>query len=287
MQEIKVAAVSTKNWIGEPDRSIKNMSRWAREAAEEGAELVVFPELGVNGFVHHEIVWDIAEPVPGPSTDKLIAIAGDLGIVVCFGILERDADITYNTQVLVNGDGVIGKQRKIHIPGREYMHWRSGFEVEVFDIGKAKVGITICYDSLFPELARSLYLKGAEILIMPFAYNTGPRSRFPEEEITGMCYRSTCFLNGCYGIICNNAGTRKKNQYEPEGMRFPGWAGVISPRGDVLDFTRDKGNGQAISITMLDPEVLAARRRHAYFTPRYLRPEAYTHIDSIYNTHER
>lgn len=278
MQEIKVAAVSTRNWIGEPDKSIRNMARWARDAAEQGAELVVFPELGVSGFVHNEVVWDIAEPVPGPSTDKLVAIAADLGIVICFGILERDADITYNTQVLVNGEGIIGKQRKIHVPGREYLYWRSGFEVEVFDIGKAKVGITICYDSLFPELARTLYLKGAEVLIMPFAYHTGPRSRFPEEEITGLCYRTTCFYNGCYGIICNNAGTRKKNQWEPEGKRFPGWAGVINPRGDVLSFTRGRGNGQAMSLAVLDPEQLAGRRRNTYFTPRYLRPDTYMQI---------
>lgn len=275
MEKLKVAAVSTLNRIGDPEWSVRNMARWARKAATDGAELVVFPELGVNGYVRNEIVWDLAEPVPGPSTDKLIAVARELDTILCFGILEREADIIYNTQVLVNGDGIIGKQRKIHIPGFEYLYWRSGSSVEVFDIGKAKVGITICYDSLVSELARSLYLKGAEVLIMPFAYNTGPRSRFPEEEITAMCYRTTCFTNGCYGILCNNAGTRKKNKLEPEGMRFPGWAGVLSPRGDVFSFTRGKGNGQAMSVAELDPELLAQRRRHAYFIPRYLRPEIY------------
>lgn len=279
MEEIKVASVSTRNWIGEPEKSLRNMARWARKAAEQDAELVVFPELGVNGYVHHEVVWDLAEPIPGPSTDQFIAIADDLGIVICYGILERDADITYNTQALVNGDGLLGKQRKIHMPGQEYLYWRSGFEIEVFDIGKAKVGITICYDSLFSELARSLYFKGAEVLIMPFAYGTGPRSRFPEEDITGLCYRTTCFLNGCYGIVCNNAGTRKQNKWEPKGNKFPGWAGVFGPQGDVVSFTRDKGNGEAMSVAVLNSEKLAQRRRNTYFIPRCLRPEIYVQVN--------
>lgn len=275
MEEIKIAAVSTRNWIGEPEKSLENMARWAKKAAKQKAELVVFPELCVNGYFYHEAAWDLAELVPGPSTDMLIGLAADLGITICFGILERDADITYNTQVLVNGTGIIGKQRKIHMPGEEYLYWRSGSEIEVFDIGKVKVGITICYDSLFSELARSLYFKGAEVLIMPFAYDTVPRNRFPEEDITGMCYRTTCFSNGCYGIVCNNAGTRKKNKWEPKGRKFPGWAGVFGPQGEIVTFTREKGNGEAMAVAVLKPEKLAERRRNTYFIPRCLRPEIY------------
>ena len=280
MQEIKVAAVSTYNWIGEQERSLRNMAQWARKAAREGAELVVFPELGVSGYVHHKIVWDLAEPVPGPSTEALIALASELGIVICFGILERDADVTYNTQVLVNGNGVIGKQRKVHMPGSEYLYWRSGFTVNTFDIGKIRVGIMICYDSLFFELARTLYYKGAEVLIMPFAYNTDPhRSRFPEENMTAMVYRSQCYSNGCYGIICNNAGGREKNKYEPDGIKFPGWAGVFGPDGSVPAFTREEGTGESMAVAVLDPEEVAKRRRDTYFVPRCLRPEMYQMID--------
>lgn len=279
MKEIKVAAVSTRNWIGEPEKSLANMARWCRKAAKQGAEFVVFPELGVNGYVKHEVAWDLAEPVPGPSTERIISLAADLGIIICFGILERDADIIYNTQVLVDKGGIIGKQRKIHMPGQEYLYWRGGFRIEVFDIGKAKVGITICYDSLFAELARSLYFKGAEVLIMPFAYDTKPRRQFPEEDITGLCYRVTCFTNGCYGIICNNAGSRKKSKWEPKGKKFPGWAGIFGPQGEVVAFTRQKGNGEAMSIAVLKPEKLAERRRNTYFIPRCLRPDIYMQIN--------
>jgi len=279
MQKLKAAAVSTRNFIGEPERSIRNMKKWARKAAEKGAELVVFPELCVNGYFHHAEVWDVAETIPGPSTDKLVAVAGELGVVLCYGILERDADVTFNTQVLVNGDGIIGKQRKIHMPGNEYLYWRGGFEIDAFDIGKARVGIMVCYDSLFMELARSLYFKGAEILIMPFAYGTMARARFPEEDLTGLCYRVACYSNGCYGVICNNAGTRGKNKYEPNGRKFPGWAGILGPDGSVVDFTRQRGNGEAMAIAELEPEKIAERRRNTYFVPRCLRPEMYVSIE--------
>jgi predicted amidohydrolase len=276
MDKLKVAAVSTKNFIGEPERSIRNMSKWARKAAAKEVDLIVFPELGVNGYIQHNISWDLAECIPGPSTDKLISLSKEVNAVICFGILERDADIVYNTQVLVSDNGIIGKQRKIHMPPDEYSYWRSGFQIETFDIGKAKVGITICYDSLFSELARSLYFKGAEILIMPFAYNTSiPSSRFPEEDINALYHRSTCYSNGVYGILCNNAGNRKKNKWEPNGNQFPGWAGVFGPNGKIVSFTRQKGNGEAMSIATLEPKILENRRNNAWFVPRRLKPEIY------------
>ena len=111
---------------------------------------------------------------------------------------------------------------------------------------------------------------------MPFAYNTPvPRNRFPEEDITALCYRTTCYSNGFYGIVCNNAGNRKKNKWEPEGNKFPGWAGVFGPDGDVISFTRGKGNGEAMSIATLDPKPLEMRRKNACFVPRCLKPEIY------------
>ncbi|GAH36325.1 unnamed protein product [marine sediment metagenome] len=279
MRKLRVAAVSTRNWVGEADRSIKNMARWARKAAGEGAELICFPELGVNGYLWSDYVWDIAETVPGPSTDKLVELAGEVGAVLCFGIAEREADIVYNTQVLVRGDGIIGRQRKIHMPGREYLYWRSGFAIDTFDIGKARLGITICYDSLFSEMCRTLFFKGAEVLIMPFAYATGPRSKFPERDISALTYRVHCNSNGCYGIVVNNAGSRKKSRRDPFDRKFPGWAGVFGPDGSIVAFTRQRGNAQAMVLADLDPKAIAKRRRGTYFVPRCLRPDMYCGIE--------
>jgi len=278
MEAITVAAVSTKNWVDQKERSIENIRRWARKAKGKGAEFILFPELGVSGYLHSSRAWDIAETVPGPSVNRLVEIAGELDTTLCFGILERDADIVYNTQVVVDGNGIVGKQRKIHMPGVEYLYWRGGFEIDTINIGKARIGITICYDSLFSEMARTLFFKGAEILVMPFAYETMPRERFPEEDLTALTYRVHCYINGCFGIVANNAGTRRKTKGE-KGFRFPGWAGIFGPDGEVIEFTRRKGNGEAMVVSELDPERLAKRRRNPYFVPRCLRPELYETID--------
>lgn len=279
MEKMKVAAVSTRNWIGEQDRSIKNMEQWAKKAVQQGAEFVLFPELGVNGYFHSTHTWDVAEPVPGPSVNRLIEMAGSLDVILCFGILEKDADVVYNTQVVVNGEGIMGSQRKIHMPGDEYLYWRGGFEIDTIDIGKARIGITICYDSLFSEMARTLFFKGAEILVMPFAYNTGPRAQFPEEDLTALTYRVHCYINGAYGILANNAGKREKSDMEDEERTFPGWAGIIDPHGKIADFTREDGRGEAMAIAELDPEKMAERRRNTYFVPRCLRPDLYRSIN--------
>jgi len=275
MQRLKVAAISTRNWIGEQDRSIDNMTRWARDATSQGVEFLVFPELCVSGYFHSTHAWDVAEPVPGPSVDRLIGVADDLNAVLCFGVLERDADIVYNTQVVVSGKGILGKQRKIHMPGPEYYYWRGGFEIEAIDIGAARIGIMICYDALFSEMARTLFLKGAEIFVMPFGYSTGPREVFPEEDLTGLTYRVLCHSNGAYGIAANNAGTREETGQEGSKMHFPGWAGVFGPDGKVVVWSREPGNGETMVLAELDPAAIADRRRNIYFVPRCLRPDLY------------
>ena len=131
-------------------------------------------------------------------------------------------------------------------------------------------------DSLFSELTRSLFLLGAEILLMPFAYwEPVHRSKYPEEEITGRKYRTTCYKNGFFGIVANNTGERSATEQEPEGRKFLGWAGVFDPNGDALDFTRQEGIGEAMSMVELYPKLIQERRSNPWFQLRCLRPEVY------------
>lgn len=281
MKKITVAAVSTKNHVAQPDVAMRTIVRWGRKAAGQGAELVVFPELCISGYFYSDHVWDAAEPVPGPSTDKLVAAARDLGVILCAGLLEREAGVVFNTQVLADGDGLIGKQRKLHIPTVETPYWRGGFEAEVFDIPQGRLGITICYDSRIPDLARTLCYKGAEIIIMPFAYGTMARAKFPEQAIDAMDYRAGCWRNGCYGIIVNNAGQRAKHKLDDRARWFPGWAGVFDPNGAVVAFTRQRGRGEAMVTATLDPKLITERRQNQNYTARYLRPDLYSQISDI------
>jgi len=275
MEKIVVAAASVKNLVGRPDKSIENMGKWITSAAENQVELILFPELNVSGYITTPIAQQIAEPIPGPSTQKIITLAGQNNLIIGFGLIEKDADRYFCTHVLVSGDGVLGKQRKIHVPAHERPFWQAGNEIDVFDIGKAKVGITICRDSFFDEMTRTLYFKGAEILLMPFTYYNIPRNQYLKGTIHGMSLIKTCWTNGSYALVCNSAGERSPNEWDPKGRKFPGWAGAINPWGGVMDFIEDEGNDEAMIIAELDPAELEDRRHHPNFLAAELRPELY------------
>lgn len=244
-------------------------------AAEQGAELILFPELNVSGYVPSDMARQIAETVPGPSTDKVNRLAERYGMTVAFGLIERDGDQLYCTHILVNGEGVIGKQRKIHVPTQEQPAWSAGNAIEIFDIGKARVGITICRDSFFDEMTRTLYFKGAEIVLMPFGYYNVPRNQYLQETIHGKSLVKSAWTNGFYELVCNSAGNRPPSSVEPRGRKFPGWAGVINPWGSVLEFVDDEGNDEAIIVRRLDPDILNDRRNHPNFLAKELRVALY------------
>jgi predicted amidohydrolase len=275
MLKLAVAAISTRNYLGQPEESLKSMRNWTRSAVDQGAELILFPELNVTGYIQHAVARQFAETIPGPSTERVIQLAGDMGVILACGILERQNDDFFCTHVIVNGDGLIGKQRKIHTPLQEKSFWGAGNSIDVFDTGKARVGITICRDSFFDEMTRTMYFKGAEIVLMPFGYFNVPRSRYLKESIHGMSIIKACWANGFYAVVCNSAGDRTASEWEPQGSRFPGWAGVIDPWGSVLSFIDREGNDEAMVVVDITPETLQDRRNHPNFLAGELRPELY------------
>ncbi|RPI78432.1 MAG: hypothetical protein EHM41_24835 [Chloroflexi bacterium] len=275
MDSLIAAAISTRNLIGEPDAAIENMEGWIRQAAEQDAELVLFPELNVSGYITNPVASRIAESVPGPSTEKILCLAERYSMTIAFGLIEQEHSNLYCTHVIVNGNGVLGKQRKIHVPAQEQSYWGAGNAIDVIDIGKAKVGITICRDSFFDEMTRTLYFKGAEILLMPFGYYNVPRGQYLNETIHGKSLVKSAWTNGFYELVCNSAGNRPPSMYEPKGKKFPGWAGIIDPWGEVLGFLEDEGNDEGMIVRRLDPGVLLDRRNHPNFLAKELRVDLY------------
>lgn len=275
MQDIIVAAASIRNLIGQPDAAISSMENWARQASEKGAGLILFPELNVSGYITAPIAASIAEPVPGPSTEKIAHFAKQFAITIAFGLIEREGSGTFCTHVLVGPDGYIGKQRKIHVPAQEQPYWQAGSSIGVFNIGPVKVGISICRDSFFDEMTRTLYFMGAEVVLMPFGYYNVPRSRYLKDTIHGMSIMKAGWTNGYYCVAVNSALDREPNEWEPEGRKFPGWAGVVSPWGRVMQFTEDEGNGECMVVEKLTAEELDDRRGHPNFLAKELRPELY------------
>jgi len=287
MQSIRVAAVSMNSELGKPTQALEAIAAWSARAKAEGAELVLFPELIIPGHCTPN-TWEIAEPVPdGPSVQRLTTLARDLGLFLSVGLAEKTRDIVYNTQVVVGPRGYVGKQRKIHLSRDEVLYYKGGKELPVLNLGSCRVGIVICYDNMFPEVARILALRGAEILLMPHAarirmWDDTPASeaaarRQSFEFLKGYALRTR--ENACFGVLADQAGRAGYvDLYPRDHPNQPHHAGaalIFGPDGEVVAHAQTERIRDEMVVTMLEAAALARERSQPNYTLRTRRPELF------------
>jgi len=288
MQTICVAAVSLNSPLGQVETALENVGRWSRQAAEQGAELVLFPELLVHGHCTPN-TWELAEAVPdGPSVRRLIELAGRHGLFLSVGLSEKQNDLVYNTQVLVGPEGYIGKQRKLHLSRDEVLFYKGGRELPVYDIGKCKLGTVICYDNLFPEPARILALRGADVLLMPHAARSKMWDDTPESmaaarehayELFTTSYTMRARENSCFVLLADQAGRAGYvDTYPPDSPsqpHHPGAAIAIGPDGQLLATTQRRKILDEMIVVTLPADQLAKERGNPNYTLKTRRPELF------------
>lgn len=288
METIRVAAVSMNSLLGQTQRNLETMAEWCEKAAREKAELVVFPELVVSGHCSPN-TWEVAEAIPdGPSVQRLIELARRYNTILSFGMAEKERDIVFNAQVLVGPQGYIGKQRKLHLSRDEVMMYKGGREIVVFDLGKCKVGMVICYDNWFPEIARILALRGADIILMPHAAREKPWEDTPESEAASRraildyftsCYAMRARENACFAVFTDQAGRAgyvdTYPRDHPNQPHHPGAAIFFGPDGSVLQTTQTERIRDEMIVQDLDPALLTGPRSHPNYTLRNRRPELF------------
>jgi len=287
MQTIRVAAVSMNSELGKPDRALAAIAGWCERAAAEEAELVLFPELVVPGHCAPN-TWDLAESVPeGPSIQRLIGLARQHRLFLSAGLAEKERDIVYNTQVMVGPAGYMGKQRKLHLSRDEVLYYKGGRELPVFDLGNCTVGIVICYDNLFPEPARILALRGADVLLMPHAARLKMWDETPESEAAARRY-SFEFLRGyglrarenaCFAVLADQAGRAGcVDLYPPNHPNQPHHAGAVlifGPDGELLAHAQTERIRDEMVVATLDATALARERSQSNYPLRTRRPELF------------
>jgi predicted amidohydrolase len=221
----KIAAVATP-FIPGVDASLAYIERAVRSAR---ADLVVLPEGVLGGYLTgHEIEVD------GPEIARLCEIAGDT--VVCAGFNEIGG---YSSAVCVSGDGVLGHQRKVHIPPSEVGLFNPGSGFAAFDTPVGRVGMLVCYDKVFPEAARTLALDGAEVIASLAAWplcRQAPSRRIAADTQTrqfNLLDEARAIENQVVWVSSNLAGWIGR-------LRFPGQAKVVDPSGRVLARTRGR-----------------------------------------------
>ncbi len=290
MRTTRVAAVSMNGYLGEPERVLRAIDGWCERAAAEKAELVLFPELVIHGHCTPN-TWALAEPVPdGPSVGRLVEIAHKHRLVLCAGMSEKERDIVFNTQVLVGPDGYIGKQRKLHLSRDEGFYYKGGREISVFDIGPCKVGLVICYDNQFPEIARVLALRGAEVILMPHAarfkvWEDNPQSEAAARRHTHHFYAPYALRareNACFAVLADQTG---RAGYVPQWPRdsenqphHAGAALVWGPDGELIVSTQQERICEEMILATLDAALLARERSLANYMLRTRRPELFGEI---------
>ena len=268
------------------------LSSEIREAASRGARLVVLQELHNTPYfcqTEDTRLFDLAEPIPGPSTDFYGALAAELHIVMVTSLFERRAPGLYhNTAVVFEADGSIaGKYRKMHIPDDPAYYEKFyftpgdlGFQPIRTSVGT--LGVLVCWDQWYPEAARLMALRGAEILIYPTAI--GWESSDPEEEQKRQLgawmtvQRGHAVANGLPLLAVNRVGHEPDPSGQTGGIQFWGHSFAAGPQGELL---AEAGEEPALLMVDVDLSRSEAVRRWWPFL-RDRRIDAYRGIEERY-----
>lgn len=221
---MRVAAAQMDIEVARRQRNLDTVERLLREAAGQGVELVVFPECTLTGYVitDQTEVAALAEEVPGESTTRVVALCLELGLTAVVGLLEHDGGAFYNTAVLMDGGGVVGRYRKSHLIHLGVDRLLSpGDVLPVFPTSWGTCGLLICYDQRFPEAARTLALQGARVILNPANLPRGA------EAHATFFNRARACENRVYLVNANRVGTER-------GFTFIGRSQIIDPSGAVL-----------------------------------------------------
>src|SRR3989449_669691 len=232
----------------DPDANLKKAVAKVSEAAAAGARLVCLPELFRSQyFAQHEdpALFDLAEPVPGPSTEALGKVAKQAGVVVIVPVFERRAaGLYHNSAAVIDADGrVLGIYRKMHIPDDPAYYEKFYFTpgdlgFRAFDTRVGRIGTLVCWDQWYPEGARLTALQGANVLLYPTAIGWHPKEKAThgaqQLDAWRTIQRSHAIANGCYVAAVNRVGHERPAGVDGDGIEFWGSSFLVDPFGAVV-----------------------------------------------------
>ena len=230
------------------EENLAKTGRMVREAAASGAQLVVLQELHTSTYfcqVESPALFDLAEPIPGPSSETLGKLAGELGVVIVASLFERRAaGLYHNTAVVFEKDGSIaGIYRKMHIPDDPGFYEKFYFTPGDLGFNPIKtsvgtLGVLVCWDQWYPEAARLMALAGADLLIYPTAIGWDPKDTAEEQQRQYDAWvtvqRGHAVANGLPLFAVNRVGFESSPQQQDAGIQFWGGSFAAGPQGEIL-----------------------------------------------------
>ncbi|MDP1541624.1 MAG: carbon-nitrogen hydrolase [Polycyclovorans sp.] len=250
------------------DETLARTEAGIRQAAAQGAQLIVLQELHTSlYFCQHESteLFDLAETIPGPSTEWLGGLAAELGVVIVGSLFERRAPGLYhNTAVVLERDGrLVGTYRKMHIPDDpgyyEKFYFTPGdLGFEPIDTSAGRLGVLVCWDQWYPEAARLMAMAGAELLIYPTAIGWNPDDTADEQARQRDAWitiqRSHAVANGLPVLACNRVGHEPDPTGQLSGSQFWGSSFVAGPQGELLGQLGDDPDVLCVDIDLARSE---------------------------------
>jgi len=286
LDRVRVAAAGVDTKPGELAENVRKIERGAAKAAEQEAQLVLFPELSLTGFIpnhptgNHEnwlrealsLSRRFAIPLTHPSIEQLAKTAAAKEILIAVGLLEDAGNLLYNAQILIGPNGIVGHWRKLHVPMFEMPFYNGGDSLSVAETPLGRIGTNICFDALLPESTRLLAVQNVEIVLMPFAADPPPCTPAGWANWAATAIKSRVVENGVFVVASNYVG-----DVECAGVKqsFPGGGMIVSPRGEVMaDWTTPAGEPGMIIADLYQSDLAAARSEPEYLY-RFRRPELY------------
>lgn len=222
---MRIAGIQTDVVFKDISANLSRLEATVRDEVRQGTELTIFPECYSSGYCFDSFdeAKQFGESIPGPSTDRVAQRCRELKTYVIFGMLELAGKDLFNAAVLVGPDGVIGSYRKVHLPylGVDRFTTPGDRPFEVFEAGGVRIGMLICYDGGFPEAARVLAIRGADLIALPT--NWPPGGAYMAEY----SINSRAMENGIYFAAVNRVGMEN-------GFSFIGKSRICNPTGATM-----------------------------------------------------
>ena len=276
--EVRLAVVQF-NPVKEKAKNLEKIEYYITEAGEKDIDLIVFPELITTYYVwnnqseYTKYYRENAETIPGETSNRIANLSKKYNMYVCWGMVEKSntSENLYNTQVLAGPDGqIIATYRKIHLTEYENDVFTSGEEIRVYNTSIGKIGIMICRDRRFPELARTYSLLGADILIIGAATSSRVRDTF---ILPAMAYENSVWV-----IFANEVGVQPgKHSPGDRPLIYHGDSQIIDPFGEI----RIKASGYREEMVWIAVNRDELRLKNELVGER--KPEVYSKVPVIYD----
>lgn len=251
---MKLAILQMRAAPGDVEANLKAIEKGIRDAARQGADLVIAPELALTGYGAGNAITRLAEPANGPSLKRLYSIVAQTGTALVTGFAEADNESVWNSAIFIDGKNKSVVYRKSHLYGdyERALCKAADPSTVTFQLAGMKVGMLICFDVEFPENVRRLALAGCDLVVVPTALPESPYAKFISRSMIPV----RAFENQIFVAYANHAG--EDGSYEYAGLSI-----VAAPDGTPL--AKSDTSNEELLIAQLDPDAyVEAKEQNSY-----------------------